>query len=295
MFTSFIIFSFILLLYFRLCQTHPNSKDGRKAPEVLFERDSLYIWNIPITNGDLRYVINEHDKVFVEVTDLIGKERKKWQSRLGTQNIPKFIASLVYIGGGRPKPDKISANAADNNMVPWLKKRGMDSRMFESLLKGELMPKSADTDFGEDVFSQAYPAAAGHRMDVSPFSNPAIAAGNVSYPQPPVGALGGGGGASGSGMVLPTANNSYQSAILNKALKLTQKTMNLQSPEDPEVRQLIQDDSEAQLALFLSKTLTNAVMMYRQGVYFCKFVQVFSNNINTYTEFNFLEKYLCFY
>jgi hypothetical protein len=30
------------------------------------------------------------------------------------------------------------------------------------------------------------------------------------------------------------------------------------------VRLLIQDDSEAQLALFLSKTLTNAIMMYRQ-------------------------------
>lgn len=28
---------------------------------------------------------------------------------------------------------------------------------------------------------------------------------------------------------------------------------------------LITDDSEAQLALFLSKTLTNAIMMYRQG------------------------------
>ena len=28
---------------------------------------------------------------------------------------------------------------------------------------------------------------------------------------------------------------------------------------------LCQDDAEAQLALFLSKTLTNAIMMYRQG------------------------------
>ena len=39
----------------------------------------------------------------------------------------------------------------------------------------------------------------------------------------------------------------------------------LQSPEDPEVTNLIQDDSEAQLALFLSKTMTNAIMMYRSG------------------------------
>ena len=41
--------------------------------------------------------------------------------------------------------------------------------------------------------------------------------------------------------------------------------MMLQSPEDPEVTNLIQDDSEAQLALFLSKTMTNAIMMYRSG------------------------------
>jgi len=31
------------------------------------------------------------------------------------------------------------------------------------------------------------------------------------------------------------------------------------------VTNLIHDDAEAQLALFLSKTLTNAIMMYRQG------------------------------
>ena len=41
--------------------------------------------------------------------------------------------------------------------------------------------------------------------------------------------------------------------------------MLLQSPEDPDVTNLIQDESEAQLALFLSKTLINAIMMYRQG------------------------------
>lgn len=264
----------------RLCQTHPNSKDGRKAPEVLFERDSLYIWNVPITSGDLRYVINENDKVFVEVTDLLGKEKKKWQSRLGSQNIPKFIASLVYIGGGRPKQGKISGSVADNNnLVPWLKKRGLDARMFERLLNGELMPKpvAATTTAEEDIFSQAYPAAAGHhRAEDSLFSNPAKAsaattlAGNLPYAQQPAAAItaaacgGGGVRVSVSGGSPLTANNSFQAAVLNKALKLTQKTMSLQTPEDPEVRLLIQDDSEAQLALFLSKTLTNAIMMYRQ-------------------------------
>jgi hypothetical protein len=266
-----------------LCQTHPNSKDGRKAPEVLFERDSLYIWNVPITNGDLRYVINENDKVFVEVTDLLGKEKKKWQSRLGSQNIPKFIASLVYIGGGRPKQGKISARVADNNNLgPWLKKRGLDARMFESLLAGELMPKASE----EDIFSQAYPSAAGHRSEASPFSNPAkaagaaaaSAAGNLNYAQQqqaPTTTAAAAGSRVSNGSPLAgsssSCNSSFQAAVLNKALKLTQKTMSLQTPEDPEVRLLIQDDSEAQLALFLSKTLTNAIMMYRQVLIDCKF------------------------
>jgi hypothetical protein len=204
---------------------------------------------VPITNGDLRYLINENDKVFVEVTDLLGKEKKKWQSRLGSQNIPKFIASLVYIGGGRPKQGKILGSVTDNNLVPWLKKRNMDARMFESLLSGELMPK-------------VHPAAGDVNVEASPFSNPAKAA-CVAYSQQPTTAAACGGGVSGSNGALLSVTNSFQAALLNKALKLTQKTMSLQTPEDPEVRLLIQDDSEAQLALFLSKTLTNAIMMYR--------------------------------
>ena len=40
---------------------------------------------------------------------------------------------------------------------------------------------------------------------------------------------------------------------------------NIESLLSFQVTNLIQDDGEAQLALFLSKTLTNAIMMYRQG------------------------------
>jgi hypothetical protein len=137
----------------------------------------------------------------------------------------------------------------------------MDVRLFERLLRGELMPKGSDLDGGEDVFSQAYPAG-GQSGDSSPFSNPAKAAGtgNLPYAQ---NVSTGGGGVGGSGLSALAAGNCFQASVLNKAMKLTQKTMSLQSPEDPEVRMLIQDDSEAQLALFLSKTLTNAIMMYR--------------------------------
>jgi len=41
----------------RMFQTG-NSKDGRKAPEVIFSRESFYIWNVPIEEGDLAYLIN---------------------------------------------------------------------------------------------------------------------------------------------------------------------------------------------------------------------------------------------
>ena len=55
----------------RLFQGHPHSKEGRKAPEVLFERETVYIWNVQMAGGDLNYVLQENDKVFVEVTDLL--------------------------------------------------------------------------------------------------------------------------------------------------------------------------------------------------------------------------------
>ena len=41
----------------RLFAGHPNSKEGRKAPEVIFERESVYIWNVQMTGGDLNYVL----------------------------------------------------------------------------------------------------------------------------------------------------------------------------------------------------------------------------------------------
>merc|ERR1719239_1192124 len=62
-----------------------------------------------------------------------------------------------------------------------------------------------------------------------------------------------------------TSAKPFANPIMRQAEELTQRTMLLQSPEDPEVTNLIQDDSEAQLALFLSKTMTNAIMMYRSG------------------------------
>ena len=250
----------------RLFAGHPHSKEGRKAPEVLFERESVFIWNVQITNGDLNYVLQENDKVFVEVVDLLGKEKKKWQNRLGSPQVPKYIATLVFVGGGRPKAEKISEDFTKNsNLVQWLNKRNIDIGLFSRLIAGNLPLKTLQSG-GEDMFSQDYPNISGYSglagqkpKQSSPFNNPGLQQGGGIRTM--------GGGWSGPGMNSGSSlrRSEFANPIMRQAEDLTQRTMMLQSPEDPEVTNLIQDDSEAQLALFLSKTLTNAIMMYRQG------------------------------
>ena len=81
--------------------------------------------------GDLSYIVKEGEKVFCEVHEVMGKERKRWQARLASQSIPKYAASLVYIGGGRPKGHgaRLSGDSemeANSNLRQWLGKRGVD-------------------------------------------------------------------------------------------------------------------------------------------------------------------------
>ena len=249
----------------RLFAGHPNSKEGRKAPEVLFERDSVYIWNVQISNGDLNYVLQENDKVFVEVVDLLGKDKKKWQNRLGSVQVPKFIATMVFVGGGRPKLEKMSEDFTKNsNLVQWLNKRNIDIDLFTKMISGKVPIKTLDTG-GEDMFSQDYPNigytanGSGSGM-LSPFNNPshtqrALTTGGHSWSA----------GTSSRDLGGIRRQSEFANPIMRQAEQLIQRTMMLQSPEDPEVTNLIQDDSEAQLALFLSKTMTNAIMMYRSG------------------------------
>lgn len=245
---------------------HPNTKEGRKAPEVLFDRESVYIWNVQIASGDLNYVLQENDKVFVEVADLIGKEKKKWQNKLNNVAIPKFIATLVYIGGGRPKAEKLTEDFSKNsNLIQWLNKRNLDMNKFEQLIEGSLplktLPEPNDGEMYSKDYNSSMPGYPGGRLkENSPFTNPSRG--------PKIGSwgLGGvGGGIGSSGYTQNIKMNAFANPIMRQAEDLTQRTMLLQSPEDPDVTKLIQDDAEAQLALFLSKTLTNAIMMYRQG------------------------------
>ena len=158
---------------------HPHSKEGRKAPEILFERESVYIWNVQISNGDLNYVLQENDKVFVEVADLMGKDKKKWQSRLGSVQVPKFVATLVFIGGGRPKAEKVGEDFTKNsNLVQWLNKRNIDIELFSKLIAGKVPIKTLDTG-GEDMFSQDYPNGSG--AGVASFTNPGHSLGLGSH------------------------------------------------------------------------------------------------------------------
>ena len=204
--------------------------------------------------------MNESDKYFVEVTDLVGKEKRKWQTRLGTDNIPKFIASMVYVGGGRPKLERLSDDVNSNsNLIQWLAKRDLEAGLFKKLIAGALPPKK---DPSKDVFSNAYEMGRSKSKEQSPFNNPGqLRRQPSSFGQQPEQQQqqrqqhqAGSGG-----------SHEYRSGILSKALNLAQRTMTLATPEDPEVQNLIRDDADAQLAVFLSKTLTNAVMMYRQG------------------------------
>lgn len=113
--------------------------------DVLFERESIYLWGVNFRGGDITYFLKEGTKVMVEVSEIIGKDRKKWQTKLGSQSIPKYTATIVYVGGGRPKE---SANKVfslnelneNTNLKQWLNKRGRDMTFFHSLLCGKVMP-----------------------------------------------------------------------------------------------------------------------------------------------------------
>merc|ERR1712168_1482265 len=135
---------------------------------------------------------------------------------------------------------------------------------FSRLINGKLPHKTLETG-GEDMYSQDYPNLTGFQnmgmksKQGAPFNNPVLGAGgSISRPL----GSGWGHGPSSSGAM---KSNAFANPIMRQAEDLTQRTMLLQSPEDPDVTNLIQDHSEAQLALFLSKTMTNAIMMYRSG------------------------------
>jgi len=143
--------------------------------------------------------------------------------------------------------------------------------MFEQLIEGTLPCKTLVDTTEDEIYSQDYPGPG-----LASFQNMALA-GNIaksntgSRPKEtpsfcnPSRAVPGSSWGYGVNTPGNMKINAFSNPIMRQAEDLTQRTMLLQSPEDPDVTNLIQDDSEAQLALFLSKTLTNAIMIYRRG------------------------------
>lgn len=115
--------------------------------EALFERNSLYLFDINITGGDMSHLLWESVKVKCEITEIHSSSQKKvWQTRLNTMNIPRYVANLVYIGGGRPKGNdtklsKLPELEKNFNLVQWLKKRKLDTKFLQSLLRNKVMPR----------------------------------------------------------------------------------------------------------------------------------------------------------
>ena len=61
-----------------------------------------FVSDVNLTGGDMSYLIHEGAKVKCEVTKISsGRQKRIWQKRLDSQNIPNFVAQIVYIGGGR--------------------------------------------------------------------------------------------------------------------------------------------------------------------------------------------------
>ena len=61
----------------------------------------LTVSGVNLTGGDMSYLLHEGIKVKCEISEIAGKAKKMWQTRLGSKTIPNYLAQLVYIGGGR--------------------------------------------------------------------------------------------------------------------------------------------------------------------------------------------------
>ena len=93
---------------------------SQEKKDAIFERNSVYLWGIydlhrllgsmqtrdvsgvNLTGGDMSYLISEGTKVKCELAEISsGRQKKMWQTRLDSKNIPNYVAQIVYIGGGR--------------------------------------------------------------------------------------------------------------------------------------------------------------------------------------------------
>ncbi|TRY78326.1 hypothetical protein TCAL_15357 [Tigriopus californicus] len=230
--------------------------------DVLFERDS--------------YIFREGDKVFCEATEISGREKKKWQAKLGIQSIPKYMATIVFVGGGRPKSnnpklcdmDELESNT---NLMQWLKKRNVEMDLFKKLLDGNLCPheaaqappNQANAMHTHDACSScgSWPASSSASAPKVPFAGVFTSAADTSHrfdfipdfeptraPPPP----------------LPAKAVPMENPLMSQAEDLIHKVLSCTSTNDENARNLIQNARELAIAEFICKTLGTAVQSYRQ-------------------------------
>ena len=217
--------------------------------DIVFERASVFLWNVNISNGDLNHVLKVSDRVFCEASEIIGvKERKKWQLRLNSDRIPKYFATLVYVGGGRPKgiiPQLQSLHGLQNNtnLIQWLQKRSLDIELFHKIISGEAELKKCN------LFNPTTSSF----MDTN-----STWVGSHQERPPPVPV-----GAERKQKIL--ANNDkeeFDNPIMSQAKELIVRVMSCSKPTDPKVGTVISKESDVDLAIFMCKTLERAVQVY---------------------------------
>lgn len=211
---------------------------------VIFEANSVFIHTVHLQRGDLGYVLKEGDRVTVEVTEFSGgKERKRMFAKvktcldkLSSQPLPCHYAQLVYIGS-RPKPNNCCPDPPPSefdvehtpNLKLWLTKRSMSCGFFSSLILGLAPSKPQDSSSRKMSLVSNSPPPAQQSL---------IAEGPPNVPEEVV-----------------KETMAQTDAMIRRVMKCT-------SPDDPNVRDVITNSDDLELALFISRSLTKAIMFY---------------------------------
>ena len=227
----------------------------------IFEANSVFLHTVHFMHGDLSYIFKENvEKVTVETTEFSGgKERKKMYAkvkscleRLSSMPPPAHYAQLVYVGS-RPKATNCCLNEPLSelqvqhtpNLKLWLGKRNLTCLFFSSLIKGLIPPRT--------VTMNCNGAAAGteneKKMDLS---NQSIELEQEAVEQKP--------------MIVQEGPPNVSQEVVKETMGLTHallsRVMKCASPDDPSVQHVITGNEDLALALFISKTLSKAVMHY---------------------------------
>ncbi|XP_040573070.1 uncharacterized protein [Lepeophtheirus salmonis] len=131
----------------RISYFYPPNKDSKRGVEfgilkivtgplskrdVLFERSDFYLFNVCLKNVDISKLLKEGEKIFCEASEIIGRDRKKWQARLGVSRVPNYSANLVWLSS-RPKATDANYDYTyNNNLIQWLRKRDCSMETFQS-------------------------------------------------------------------------------------------------------------------------------------------------------------------